>query len=128
MEGIMPRKNLWNANVPRVELDQRVRDARLRQRIERLLVPRAAVTNSWLRRVFYLFRLGIYGNASRGNQTRGPERSLPSCLPKIHQVEPEVLVYSVPGQARANTPPLEGWRRQIMCGRGTRERRIGWPR
>jgi hypothetical protein len=44
MEGIMPRKNLWNANVPRVELDQRVRDARLRlERIERLLVPRAAV-------------------------------------------------------------------------------------
>jgi hypothetical protein len=46
----MPSKNLWNANVPRVELDQRVRDARLRlERIERLLVPRAAVTNSWLR-------------------------------------------------------------------------------
>jgi len=42
----MPRKNLWNANLPRVELDQRVRDARLRlERIERLLVPRAAVTN-----------------------------------------------------------------------------------
>jgi hypothetical protein len=41
MEGIMPRKNLWNANLPRVELDQRVRDARLRlERIERLLVPR----------------------------------------------------------------------------------------
>jgi hypothetical protein len=37
----MPRENLWNASVPRVELDQRVRDARLRlERIERLLVPR----------------------------------------------------------------------------------------
>jgi hypothetical protein len=46
MEGIMPRKNLWNASVPRVELDQRVRDARLRlERLERLLVPRAAVPN-----------------------------------------------------------------------------------
>jgi hypothetical protein len=91
MEGIMPRKNLWNANVPRVELDQRVRDARLRlERIERLLVPRAAVTNSWLRRVFYLFRLGIYGNASQGNQTTGPlSNQRPSRLPKIHQVDPE---------------------------------------
>ena len=91
MEGIMPRKNLWNANVPRVELDQRVRDARLRlERIERLLVPRAAVTNSWLRRVFYLFRLGIYGNASPGNQTTEPlSNQRPSRLPKIHQVEPE---------------------------------------
>jgi hypothetical protein len=58
--GIMPRKNLWNANVPRVELNQRVRDTRLRlERIERLLVPRATATNSWLRRVFYLYSLGI---------------------------------------------------------------------
>ena len=88
MEGIMPRKNLWNANLPRVELDQRVRDARLRlERIERLLVPRAAVTNSRLRRVFYLFRLGIHGNASPGSQTTGPlSNQRPSRLPKIHQV------------------------------------------
>jgi hypothetical protein len=84
----MPRKNLWNANLPRVELDQRVREARLRlERIERLLVPRAAVTNSWLRRVFYLFRLGIHGNASPGSQTTGPlSNQRPSRLPKIHQV------------------------------------------
>jgi hypothetical protein len=111
----MPRKNLWNANVPRVELDQRVRDARLRlERIERLLVPRAAVTNSWLRRVFYLFRLGIYGNASQGNQTRGPlSDQRPSRLPKFIRSSPKCVVYSVPGQARANTPPLhEG------CGEG----------
>jgi hypothetical protein len=87
----MLRANLWNKSVSRVELDQRAREARLRlQRIERLLVPRAAVTNSWLRRVFYVFRLGIYGNASPGNQTTGPlSNRRPSRLPKIHQVEPE---------------------------------------
>ena len=59
MEGIMPRKNLWNANVPRVEFDQRVRDARLRlERIERLLVPHAEMANSWRRWVFLSFHLG----------------------------------------------------------------------
>src|SRR5580692_10749819 len=99
MEGIMPRQNLSNANLSRVELDQRVRDARLRlERIERLLVPRAAVTNSWLRRVFYLFRLGVYGYASSGDQTRGPRSNRRPCrLPKIHQVEPEVCGLFCPG-------------------------------
>ena len=42
-EGIMFRRNLWNKSVPRVELDQRARDARLRlDQIERLAVPPAA--------------------------------------------------------------------------------------
>jgi hypothetical protein len=88
MEGVMPSKNLWNTSVPRVEIDHRVRDARLRlERIERLLVPRAAVTNFWLRRVFCLFRLGLYGNASPGNRTRGPlSNRRPSRMPTIHQV------------------------------------------
>jgi hypothetical protein len=48
----MLRVNLWNQSVQRVELDHRARDARLRfERIERLLVPRAAATDSRLRRV-----------------------------------------------------------------------------
>jgi hypothetical protein len=39
----MFRINLWNNSVPRVELDQRARDARLRlDQIERLAVPPAA--------------------------------------------------------------------------------------
>jgi hypothetical protein len=42
--------NLLSKSVPRVEIDQRSREARLRiERIERLLVPRAAVTHSRLR-------------------------------------------------------------------------------
>jgi hypothetical protein len=58
----MLRINLWSQSVPRVELDQRSREAHLRlERIERLLVPRAAVTDSWLRRLLCLLRFGIYG-------------------------------------------------------------------
>ena len=84
----MLRTKVWNDSVSRVVLDHRSREAHLRlERIERLLVPRAAVTNSRLRRVFYLFRLGIYGNASPGSQTTGPlSNQRPSRLPKIHQV------------------------------------------
>ena len=39
----MSRQNLWNNSVPRVELDQRARDARIQlDQIERLAVPRLA--------------------------------------------------------------------------------------
>ena|SRR6266404_326946 len=88
MEGVMPSKNLWNTSVPRVEADHRARDARLRlERIERLLVPRAAVANFWLRRVLGLFRLGLHGNASQGNRTRGPlSNRRPPRMLTIHQV------------------------------------------
>src|SRR5256885_6888494 len=41
------KPNLLSKSVPRIALDQRSREARLRiERIERLLVPRAAVTRS----------------------------------------------------------------------------------
>jgi hypothetical protein len=72
----MPRANLWNESVPRGELHQRARDARLRlERIERLLVPCAAMTGSWLGRVFYIFSFSSYGARSRGRRTGGPLRS-----------------------------------------------------
>jgi len=45
MEGAMLKANLWSESAPRVELDRRAREARLRlERIERLLMPRAAMT------------------------------------------------------------------------------------
>jgi hypothetical protein len=48
----MRRANLWNQSGSRVELDQRARNAHLRlERFERLLLPRAAVTRSPLRRL-----------------------------------------------------------------------------
>ena len=83
----MLKANLWSKSAPRVELDQRVRDDRLRlERLERLLVPRAAVTASRLRRALCLFSFGLYGEARRGNRTRGPlSNRRPSRMPKIQE-------------------------------------------
>jgi hypothetical protein len=66
----MMRTNLWSKSVPRVELDQRSRTARLR--IDRLLIPPAAVTHSRLRRLLGLFSASIYGSAPQDGRTRGP--------------------------------------------------------
>jgi hypothetical protein len=69
----MLRTNFWSRSVPRVELDQRSREARLRlEGIERLLILRAAVTQSRLRRVLCLFRVGIYRSAPQESQLREP--------------------------------------------------------
>jgi len=61
----MLRANIWNESVSRVELDQQARDARLRlEPIERLLVLRATLTDSWLRRVLWLFSFGRSGEGN----------------------------------------------------------------
>jgi hypothetical protein len=68
----MPTANLWYRSVPRVELDQRAREARLRlEHLERL-VPRAAATGSWLRRVLCLVSVRPFGKGDQSN--RRPER------------------------------------------------------
>jgi hypothetical protein len=87
----MLRANLWNKSVSRVELDQRARDARLRlERIERLLVLRAAVTDSRLRRVLWLFSFGRSGEGSRARRTRGTLSNQRPRLPQIQEVWLEV--------------------------------------
>ena len=69
----MLRAKVWTRSVPRVELDQRVRDARLRlERVEWLLVPRATATTSWFRRVVCLFSFGTSKGVSRVSRIRGP--------------------------------------------------------
>ena len=69
----MLRAKLCNESVPRIELDERAREARLRlERIERQLLPRAAVTRFPLRRLLYLFSGGVYPGASRESRTRRP--------------------------------------------------------
>jgi hypothetical protein len=69
----MPRINPWSLSVPRVELDQRSREARLRlERIERLLISRAAMRQSRLRRVLYLFSVVIYRGAPQERRVRRP--------------------------------------------------------
>jgi hypothetical protein len=87
----MPRANLWNKRVSRVELDQRARDTRLRlERIERLLVLRAAASDTWLRRVLWLFNFGRSGEGSRARRTRGTMSNQRPRLPQIREVWLEV--------------------------------------
>jgi hypothetical protein len=62
----MPRTNLWSQSAPRVEIDQRSRDARLRfERTDEFLVRRT-VTHSRLRRLLYVFTRGRYGGLPHG--------------------------------------------------------------
>jgi hypothetical protein len=77
---------LCNKSVPRVEIDQRARDARLRlEQIERLLVPRATVAASWLRRVLGLSSFGRPGEGARSSRTRGPLINRRPLVPEMHQ-------------------------------------------
>ena len=86
----MPRTNLWSQSVPRVELDQRSREARLLlERIERLFVPRAAVRNSRVRRFLALLSIGVYGDTPQESRIRGPlSDRRPSRMPTIIEVWP----------------------------------------
>src|SRR5215472_14512597 len=53
MEGAVSRTNLWSHSAPRVELDQRSREASLRlEQIERLLRPRARARHFRFWRLF----------------------------------------------------------------------------
>ena len=55
----MPRTNLWSHSVPRVELDQRSREASLRlEQIKRLFKPPVRVRYSRFLRLAYLLSLG----------------------------------------------------------------------
>ena len=81
----MVRANLSNKSVSRVELDQRARDARLRlERIERLLVLRAALTASWFRRVLWLFS---FGRSDEGSRVRRTRRTLSNQRPRLPQIQ-----------------------------------------
>src|SRR5215472_15309251 len=73
MGGVMPRSNLWSESVPRVELDQRSREARLRfERIDRVFILRATVTHSRLRRLLYLMTVGRYGGPPQEGVVKDP--------------------------------------------------------
>ena len=79
----MPKTNLWDRSVPRVELDRRSREARLRfERIDQLFIVRATVTPSRLRRLFYLFTVGRYGRLPKEGGVQQPlSDRWPSRLP-----------------------------------------------
>jgi hypothetical protein len=79
--------NLLSKSVPRVDIDQRSREARLRiEQVERLL-SRAALKLSAVRRLLYLCSGGIFSSASRKSRTRWPlSNRRPSRMPTIHDV------------------------------------------
>jgi hypothetical protein len=85
MEGAMPSINLWSRGVPRVELDQRSREARLRlERIEPLVVSRATVAHSWFWRLVSLLSGGRDRGAPRGKRVRRPlNNRRPSRVPTV---------------------------------------------
>jgi hypothetical protein len=62
----MSRVHLWGRSVPRVELDQRAREARLRlEQVQRLLVGRGSEPRSRLDRVLRLVGIAIFRGRSR---------------------------------------------------------------
>ena len=73
MEGAMPSPEIWSKSVPTVELDQRSREARIRfESIERLLVPRAGVAHSGIRRFLALHSVGVSDHTSAATRIRAP--------------------------------------------------------
>jgi hypothetical protein len=79
----MPRTNLWSQSVPRIELDQRSREARLRlEQADRLFMLPATVTHFGLRRLLYLFRVGRYGRLPQDGEVKDTNQ-WPSRLPVL---------------------------------------------
>ncbi len=77
----MPRNDVLQSNAPRVELDQRSREARLRlEHVERLLIVHPLPKQSFLRRVLHRLGLRIYvgelvaGQSGRTAPTGGRAR------------------------------------------------------
>jgi hypothetical protein len=71
--GVMPRTNLWNQNLPRAEIDQRSREARLRfELIVRASMLRATATHFRLRRLLYVFTVGRHGALPQEGGVKDP--------------------------------------------------------
>jgi hypothetical protein len=88
MEDAMAIPNLLRKNVPRAELDERAREARVRlERLERLLVPRVEEQSLWLRPLVRLVSFRVERNARRSGQTGG-SMSNPrgGCMPEAASV------------------------------------------
>jgi hypothetical protein len=68
----MSKVDRWYSSMPRVEINWRARETRLRlEQLGRLLVPRGAVTVSWLKRAICLFSFGRY-ERTQARRTQGP--------------------------------------------------------
>jgi hypothetical protein len=84
----MARPNLWSKSVPRVELDQRARDARVRfVWVERLLLPRVPVASFWLTPFVRLLGSRTGGNRRNGGRGGGSQSNPRlGCMPEIKTV------------------------------------------
>jgi hypothetical protein len=111
--------NLLHKNVPRAELDERAREARVRlERLERLLVPRVEAPSFWLQPLarFVAFRLN--GKGQQGGQTGGsmsdPRRD---CMPETASVSADrISKPSQPTEARKSSVGAAGQRGSAGCG------------
>src|SRR5260370_24088990 len=110
VEGAMPRKNLLNKSVPRVEYDYRAREARLQiEQLERLLVRRLEVKNFRLFRRFRLLAFSVSG-AGRGDRGTGSPSDRRPCgmsapLLAPSMTGPDVVSWRNPfAYARQNFP------------------------
>ena len=85
MEGAISKTNLSSRTVPRVELDHRSREARLRfERIARLFILRVTVTHFRLRQLLCFFQARkIRRAAARGGDKKLLSDRGPSGLPII---------------------------------------------
>jgi hypothetical protein len=68
----MPRINRWSRSMPRIELDQLSREARLRlEQLERFILSKQRQAR--LRRIFYVLRGSAFPGVRR-NRTEGGSR------------------------------------------------------
>ncbi len=67
----MPKANQWSCSAPRVELDHRARQARLRlEQVEQLIALHEAAKTSWFRRVLSRFSVTMVEDRSRGRRNK----------------------------------------------------------
>ena len=80
----MTRPNFWSKSAPRVELDHRARDARVRLvQTERLLVPRGPVASFWLSPFVRLLGSRAGGKRRNGSRATGRKATRASTVCQI---------------------------------------------
>ena len=81
----MPKTKMSSQSVPRIEIDQRSREARLRfERTDLLFVLSTTVTHSWLRGLLYLFTGRRYSGLPKEGGVKEPlSDRWPSHLPML---------------------------------------------